>query len=283
MDWAPSNRAKQILMDSVDCPDNRAAIGAVVSAPPASSAARPSTRVANAPQKQRHNLAAPRFLKWDPEPMMQKLYGRIATALLAIGGLLWASTFLLAWTPLPSWLAHGRFMPSFFLPAPGVLVGFAVGLLVGRPAPDAATTIRSADDAPLLPRTLQTALALSGTFAVTLVVLAGAQSGELHAPAAALLVICGLAIILLTIHGLEAVRSNDGVGVESHWGGLGGGLSGWRISRGAVLLLLLAFFCAAAAGLSFPSALKDAASPNVAKPAAPDGHGLAGPAGKSKP
>lgn len=37
---------------------------------------------------------------------------------------------------------------------------------------------------------------------------------------------------------LERVRNGGRVHVESHWGGLGGGLSGWRIS-GALLFLLL--------------------------------------------
>jgi hypothetical protein len=47
--------------------------------------------------------------------------------------------------------------------------------------------------------------------------------------------------------GLRSLEHGDGFAVESHWGGLGGGLGGWRVSR-PLMFLIGALACA---GLTF--------------------------------
>jgi hypothetical protein len=75
----------------------------------------------------------------------------------------------------------------------------------------------------------------------------GAVSGALDILVAALL---ALFVSLTIVFGLEAFRSlehGDGFAVDSHWGGLGGGLGGWQVSR-PLVFLIAALACA---GLTF--------------------------------
>jgi uncharacterized membrane protein len=46
---------------------------------------------------------------------------------------------------------------------------------------------------------------------------------------------------------IGSLESGESLGVESHWGGLGGGVGGWRVSRAAVYLICTATFAALAA------------------------------------
>lgn len=58
--------------------------------------------------------------------------------------------------------------------------------------------------------------------------------------------------------GLGAHRALDGgetVGVSSQWGGLGGGLGGWQVSRPAALLMLMLVAGLAAAAIVRPAAV----------------------------
>ena len=50
-----------------------------------------------------------------------------------------------------------------------------------------------------------------------------------------------IAVIALLIAFLRALHRGEGVSFESHWGGLGGGITGWRISSALIYLLGIVF------------------------------------------
>ena len=51
---------------------------------------------------------------------------------------------------------------------------------------------------------------------------------------------------------IQSIREGDGIGLESNWGGFGGGLGGWRMTRAASLALLVVVLAGAAmAALQF--------------------------------
>lgn len=64
-------------------------------------------------------------------------------------------------------------------------------------------------------------------------------------------------LALFTAAALYAARlaierlSGDGASVQTHWGGIGGGLGGWRMSPTLFLLVLALGFAGAAVGLAF--------------------------------
>lgn len=76
-------------------------------------------------------------------------------------------------------------------------------------------------------------------FALVGVIVAGLVNHQIQPLNAAMAIIFGGVTLLVGAHALEALRTEDGAGLESHWGGLGGGLGGWRLSRAAVLSLLI--------------------------------------------
>ncbi|WP_416896262.1 MAG: hypothetical protein ACMVY4_12010 [Minwuia sp.] len=55
------------------------------------------------------------------------------------------------------------------------------------------------------------------------------------------------------------------VGIESHWGGIGGGVGGWRVTAPLVFLLLTLFFGGATAAVVAVDAAKPAAAPDSQK------------------
>lgn len=64
-----------------------------------------------------------------------------------------------------------------------------------------------------------------------------AYLGRLEPSVAALLGISAIAGAALLIAMFRALSQGDRFEIESHWGGLGGGLGGWRVSKPLVFLL----------------------------------------------
>lgn len=106
-------------------------------------------------------------------------------------------------------------------------------------------------------------------FALCLTVgLIAALFGHLTIPRALVLALFAAAAISLAIHAVAALET-DPMELQSGWGGLGGGLGGWRVSRPTVLILLaLAFAGVAVAAAVQPKA---AERPAVVAPVATHG------------
>jgi hypothetical protein len=71
--------------------------------------------------------------------------------------------------------------------------------------------------------------------------------------ATTLLVVFGALAVVLTLRLMYAIRKDDPIGISSHWGGLGGGTGGWRLSPALVSLLgaLAASLLCAAVGVYY--------------------------------
>lgn len=103
-------------------------------------------------------------------------------------------------------------------------------------------------------------LAGMGLWAATtgLIVFGAAKGGIAAVPAGLVALFASLAI-LFALETFRSLEAGEGFAVESHWGGLGGGLGGWRISR-PLIFLTAALVCA---GLTFA-----VADPHLQSPAA---------------
>lgn len=97
---------------------------------------------------------------------------------------------------------------------------------------------------------LRTALMTSLVLGLTGLLVAGIQAGTLQAPAAAVILILGTIMLPVTFATLDALAEDEGVRFDTHWGGLGGSLGGWRLSRAATLILLLLALGGAVVGAS---------------------------------
>lgn len=97
--------------------------------------------------------------------------------------------------------------------------------------------------APYRSRAESVALMLGFAFAgiVVLLLTAVAQS-QIKPVAATLVLVCSALALLAGGHAVEALARGDEIGISSHWGGLGGSLSGWRLSSVTTLLLLVLIF-----------------------------------------
>src|SRR5207302_27087 len=89
--------------------------------------------------------------------------------------------------------------------------------------------------------------------------------GELKAPRAFLLLVCAIVTLIMALYAAEAVSKADGIAFDSHWGGLGGGLGGFRISAAAAFSGLLLALVIAMAGV----AMYDPSGPTAAGSEAP--------------
>jgi hypothetical protein len=78
--------------------------------------------------------------------------------------------------------------------------------------------------------------------ALVAIILFGASLDAVLHPAGVLgaAIAASLAILAVTagFAAYEALRRGDAIGIQSSWGGLGGGLGGWQLSRAAGLALL---------------------------------------------
>jgi hypothetical protein len=63
----------------------------------------------------------------------------------------------------------------------------------------------------------------------------------LPSPQSLLLLLFGIVLVMLLWVFGKSLRDGDGVAIESHWGGLGGGIAGWRLSAPLIYLLGIVF------------------------------------------
>jgi len=63
----------------------------------------------------------------------------------------------------------------------------------------------------------------------------------LSSPQTLLLTVLGLVLLVLLLAFASSLRKGDSVAIESHWGGLGGGISGWHMSAPLIYLLGIVF------------------------------------------
>lgn len=109
--------------------------------------------------------------------------------------------------------------------------------------------------------------------AAAVLLIGGAIAGTVKPLPAALVLILGSATLLLALAAAERLKAGDGVEFNSHWGGLGGSLGGWKISSTTILLLLALIFLGAVIAVgtspgSSGNATNGAAPPAAAPPAA---------------
>lgn len=91
--------------------------------------------------------------------------------------------------------------------------------------------------------------------------------GELGFPSGIGVVALGGLAIASFFLCVGAMESGEGFGLESHWGGLGGGVGGWRLTRPTVFLLAALFL----AGASVTTVLGTAPSDRDKKDEASEG------------
>lgn len=94
------------------------------------------------------------------------------------------------------------------------------------------------ETAPRLLSPVLAAVVVIASATLAAVVIHGAIAGVLQPAPAALVLIFGSLTLLAGACALDSARRGEGISIESHWGGLGGGLSGARLSTSAVLLFL---------------------------------------------
>lgn len=173
-------------------------------------------------------------------------YGAIlAWAAVLLGLIGWLGLGLTGWLVMPAHpLAARVTLHGLVLPLPGFLL--ALGLVFVRvktsDAPDVAAS------GALLERNLGVVLAvLTGGLVAALLI---GMSRDLSAIKAAALMVCGVLTLLMAIFALTSLTPDEGLWFDSHWGGLGGGMGGWRVSRQAVLVFLLLVFASATVAIA---------------------------------
>jgi hypothetical protein len=176
-----------------------------------------------------------------------------SVSLIAIGVILWV-VLGWGWMPLPPVLGYDKLqVPAVILPGAGILVGVGLALFVtGARAP---TSDKSQPGRPV-PWNLLALLFCIVLIGVVVLLLSAIQAGEMKAPRAALFLVFSGLTLLVAYYALEAIRLGDGLAFDTHWGGLGGGLGGFRISSaaGLTLLMLVLVGVTAAVGLYEPPA-----------------------------
>ena len=93
-------------------------------------------------------------------------------------------------------------------------------------------------------------LALGAGVVLGVLVLLSALLGQISFARAALVIVFSVLAVVTGRLALERASDNT-IGVESHWGGLGGGLGGWRISPVIVRSVLALGFAGAAVSAVF--------------------------------
>ncbi len=80
----------------------------------------------------------------------------------------------------------------------------------------------------------------------------------------ALILVCVWVVAVLVLRFLYEIRSEDAPRIDTHWGGFGGGMGGWSISRSLVYLLGALLFMSLGAVTAHDAAL-------TLRPSAPGG------------
>lgn len=70
-------------------------------------------------------------------------------------------------------------------------------------------------------------------------------------PKSIALILFAVFMLLLVIGFVRALRGGERVGIESHWGGLGGGISGFQVSTPLIYLLGIIFLLAVASAVAW--------------------------------
>ncbi len=140
--------------------------------------------------------------------------------------------------------------PETAAPALGIfgwLFGFPVSSGAGR------FLLRFQESGDLHPLLVSPVREIGIAILLLLVALIAAALGQISLPRALVLATLLAAALSIVIRAIEAIE-RDPVELRSGWGGLGGGLGGWRLSRSAVLLLLTLVLIGAAAAAAWPPA-----------------------------
>ena len=189
-----------------------------------------------------------------------RIWGNMIAAALFVGAVdLWfgatgATGIALAWWPGGPLVAQHIIVMA--LPLIGLVAGACGVLLLGgytalggkgkasdNQATGTAPASGSGDDT--LPPWLGTAI---GAAAMLLIV--AVAGGKAKPVTAATLLLAGTSALLATIRALAALRRGDGVAVDSHWGGLGGALGGWRLSGPTAITLFALLLLGATVALA---------------------------------
>jgi hypothetical protein len=121
-------------------------------------------------------------------------------------------------------------------------------------------------------------------YLLALILLTGIVLGEVGVAAASVALLAGGAAAVIATRASDLLMRGDRVELESHWGGLGGGLGGWRLSPAAGLVLLALVFLGTAVGAliggraSPPSPESNTAATTSSDPAAAAKDARSGPA-----
>ena len=116
-----------------------------------------------------------------------------------------------------------------------------------------------------------------GIICLTVIGLIGAISGEVSFLQAIVAVSFASAALVAATMATDRIAAGDAIEMQSHWGGLGGALGGWRLSPATSLLLVALFFAGGALGVvatskhgpgdmkNMPAAATDAANKDKAE------------------
>jgi hypothetical protein len=130
-------------------------------------------------------------------------------------------------------------IPAFLMPVLGLMGAWAAyRLLRGTPAASATPEA----DRPAPPADALFALLAIAIAALAVLVLVAVDGKAIDVPKAALLLVCGTLALIAGAYALAALKDGEAVELSSHWGGLGGGLGGWRLSPVTTMLLLTLIF-----------------------------------------
>lgn len=189
----------------------------------------------------------------------------VGLVLLLIGSLLAFLFPAVGWIDLPQAPGQPIYqVHAAALSIPGLAMGLGVAL--ARPFVDTGW------DAPERASDLLGATLIVVTMAMSMMLIAAVVLDKLSPVTAALVLVMATITLLIAVQTLSSVAQSDGVAFDSHWGGLGGGLGGWRLSKTATLMLLLLVFASAtiAVALYAPPAAQDEAPDPKAPPAKTD-------------
>jgi uncharacterized membrane protein YidH (DUF202 family) len=149
------------------------------------------------------------------------------------------------WVEVPGVAGReGRYLiHALVLLVPGLLLGVALVLLCLGAMP-------RSEDEPLERVNVRLAFGVA-VVALGVVLVAAAGARTVEPLRAGLMIVCGIVTLALAYATMIAIDRPDGFSFETHWGGLGGGMGGWRASRAVILFMLLLVF----AGATVTSAL----------------------------
>ena len=161
-------------------------------------------------------------------------------------GALGALLILLAVSPWPPDGMRFDTVPLLIVVFAGGLIGFALGRGTALPGgtgggPPVPGPLRAALD------TIRSNPKIAAGCIIALFILGALILHPTGLATAILATVFAACSVVTLSRGLEAVKTEE-VAVHTSWGGLGGGLGGWRLSQSATMFLLAAIFAGAAVG-----------------------------------